>query len=177
MGDKKSDNLHCPCCKRHCSLDDLHCSKGKVYAKSRKEKEGKGQQQKQMYEPSYNRILLSYKIGFDRLFGQKKHGINGKRNRMLVMGALFHGDQKTIKELKSDTGIVHEKLVECLKKLEKKEYVIKKKESEGGHKYSLSKEGMKAAEALIKEGDKEMLSRLNEEERDHLEQLLKKISC
>jgi DNA-binding MarR family transcriptional regulator len=84
-------------------------------------------------------------------------------------------DQKTAKEFKADTGIVREKLKECLKKLEKKEYVIKKKESEGGHQYSLSEEGIKAAEEFIKEGDKEVLSRLNEEERDHQEQLLKRL--
>ena len=177
MSDKKSDKLHCPCCKRHCSLDDLHCSKGRVYAKSRKEKEGQVKQQKQLYEPPYSSLLLSYKLGFDILFGKKKHGIIDKRNRMLVMGALLYGDQKTIKELKVDTGIVLENLRKCLKKLEKKEYIIKKKESEGGHVYSLSGEGMKAAKEFIKEGDREVLSRLNEEERDHLGQLLKKLSC
>lgn len=175
MGDKKSDKLHCPCCKRHCLLDDLHCSKGKVYAKSIKEKEASNQQHKQVYEPSYSRILLYYKIGFNRLFGQKKHGLSGKKNRVLVMGALFHADQKTLKKLEADTGIAREKLKECLKKLEKKDYIIKKKEPEGGLWYTLSEEGIKKTEDFIKEGEKEVLSRLNEEERDQLEQLMKKL--
>lgn len=175
MGDKKSDSLHCPCCKRHCPLDDLHCSKGKVYAKSIKSKEAENQQQKETYAPSYNRILLYYKIGFDRLFGHKEHVPGGKKIRVLVMGALFQADLKTAVELEADTGIHRDKLNECLEKLEKKEYMIKKKDTEGVHRYSLSEKGLKAAEESIKEGDREALSRLNEEEREQLERLLKKL--
>nr|WP_314458662.1 MarR family winged helix-turn-helix transcriptional regulator [uncultured Clostridium sp.] len=175
MGDKKSDSLHCPCCKRHCPLEDLHCSKGKVYAKSIKSKETAIQQQKETYAPSYNRILLSYKIGFDRLFGKREHGHGGKKTRVLVMGALFQADQKTVMELEADISINSDKLMECLEKLDKKEYIIKKKDPEGVYRYSLSEKGLKAAEESIKDGDREVLSRLNEEERDQLERLLKKL--
>ncbi len=175
MGDKKSDDLHCPCCKRHCPLNDPHCSKGKVYAKSIKSKEAAIKQQKETYAPFYNRILLSYKIGFDRLFGQKEHGPGGKKIRVLVMGALFLAGQKTVMELEADTGIHGDKLKECLEKLEKKEYLIKKKDPEGVQQYSLSEKGLKAAEESIKEGDREVLSRLTEEERTQLEGLLKKL--
>ncbi len=175
MGDKKSDSLHCPCCKRHCPLADLHCSKGKVYAKSIKSKEAAIRQQTETYEPSYSRILLSYKIGFDRLFGRKEQGPGGKQIRGLVMGALFLADHKTVMELEADTGIHGDKLMECLKKLDKKEYITRKKDPEGVHWYSLSEKGLKAAEESIKEGDRQVLSRLNEEEREQLERLLKKL--
>lgn len=174
MGDKKSDQLHCPCCKRHCPFHDLHCSKGKVYVKSMKAKEDAVLQTK-TYEPSFGRILLYYKLGFDRLFGQKDHKISGKKLRVLVMGALFKEDRKTAKQLNADTGMGSEKLMECLEKLEKKEYIIKKKASQGELHFSLSNKGVKAAEDWIKEADKEVLSRLSEEERDQLEQLLKKL--
>ena len=174
MGDKKSDQLHCPCCKRHCPFNDLHCSKGKVYVKSMKAKEDAVLQTK-TYAPSFGRILLYYKLGFDRLFGQKDHKISGKKLRVLVMGALLKEDQKTEAQLKADTGMGSEKLKDCLEKLEKKEYIIKKKASQGELYFSLSGKGVQAAEDWIKEADKEVLSRLSEEERDQLEQLLKKL--
>lgn len=175
MGDKKSDSLHCPCCKRHCPLNDLHCSKGKVYAKSIKSKETAIEQQKEAYAPSYNRILLFYKIVFDRLFVWKEHGSGGKKSRVLVMGSLFLSDQKTVMELEAETGIHGDKLMECLEKLDKKEYIAKKKDPEGVHRYSLSEKGLKVAEESIKEGDRQVLSRLSEEEKEQLERLLKKL--
>lgn len=175
MSDKKTDNLHCPCCKRHCSLDDPHCSKGKVYAKSLKRKEEISQQQTKSYEPSFNRILLYYKFGFHRLFGQKEKELSGKKLRALVMGVLFQADAKSAAELESETGIRSEKLKECLDRLEKKEYVKKKPEPEGLHQYTLSDKGVKAAEEFITGGDKEVLSRLEKEERDQLERLLRKL--
>ena len=174
MGDKKSDNLHCPCCKHHCSLDDLHCSKGKVYAKSLKRKEEASQQQIENYEPSFNRILLYYKLGFHCLFDQKKKGISSKKLKALVMGALFQADRKTVKELQLDTGTDREKLTECLEKLEKKGY-IKTTEQNGVYQYTLSDKGVKSIEAFISKGDKEVLSRLDKEERDQLELLLRKL--
>jgi len=174
MGDKKSDNLHCPCCKRHCSLDDLHCSKGKVYAKSLKRKEEASQQQIENYEPSFNRILLYYKLGFHCLFDHKKKGISSKKLKALVMGALFRADRKTVKELQLDTGTDREKLTECLEKLEKKGY-IKATEQNGVYQYTLSDKGVKSIEAFISKGDKEVLSRLDKEERDQLELLLRKL--
>ncbi len=175
MSDKKSDNLHCPCCKRHCSIDDLHCSKGKVYAKSLKRKEEASKQQTEDYEPSFSRILLTYKLGFHRLFGQKEKELSGKKLRALIMGALFQTDGKTATELETETGIGNEKLKECLEKLEKKEYVKKKTQPEGLHQYTLSGEGTKAAEEFITGGDKEVLCRLEKEERDQLERLLRKL--
>jgi DNA-binding MarR family transcriptional regulator len=175
MSDKKSDNLHCPCCKRHCSLDDLHCNKGKVYVKSLKRKETASQQQTETYEPTYNRILLYYKFGFQRLFGHKEKELSGKKLRALVMGALFQADGKTAAELVSETGIKSEKLKECLERLENKEYIKKKTVPEGLHQYTLSDKGVKVAEEFITDGDKEVLSRLEKEERDQLERLLKKL--
>ncbi|MTK06151.1 MAG: winged helix-turn-helix transcriptional regulator [Hungatella sp.] len=175
MSDKKSDNLHCPCCKRHCSIDDLHCSKGKVYAKSLKRKEEASQQQTENDEPSFNRILLAYKFGFHRLFGQKEKELGGKKLRALVMGVLFQTDGKTVAELESETGIKNEKLKECLEKLEKKEYMKKKTQPEGLCQYTLSDKGTKAAEEFITGGDKEVLTRLEKEERDQLERLLRKL--
>lgn len=175
MSDKKSDNLHCPCCKRHCSVDDLHCSKGKVYAKSLKRKEEAGKQQTENYEPSFNRILLTYKFGFHRLFGHKEKELSSKKLRALVIGALFQADGKTATELESETGIRNEKLKECLEKLEKKEYMKKKTQPEGLCQYTLSDKGIKAAEEFITGGDKEVLSRLEKEERDQLERLLRKL--
>lgn len=175
MSDKKSDNLHCPCCKRHCFIDDLHCSKGKVYAKSLKRNEEAGKQQTENYEPSFNRILLYYKFGFHRLFGQKEKELSSKKLRALVMGALFQTDGKTAAELESETGMKDEKLKECLEKLEKKEYVKKKTQPDGLRQYTLSDKGTKAAEEFITGGDKEVLSRLEKEERDQLERLLKKL--
>ena len=166
MDNKKSDSLHCPCCKRHCSLNDLHCSKGKVFVKSIKQKEISGQQQKAEYAPSYSKILLYYKNGFNCLFSQKEQSHNGKRNRVLIMGALFQADQKSLKELEADTSINFEKLKESLEKLEKKHYIIKKKEEDGFHRYSLSEKGRHLTEESIKDGNRELLSRLNEEERD-----------
>jgi len=174
MGDKKSDNLHCPCCKRHCSLDDLHCSKGKVYAKSLKRKEEASQPQTENYEPSFNRILLTYKLGFHSLFDQKEKGKSSKKLRALVMGALFQTDRKTVKELQLETGTGREKLMECLEKLEKKGY-IKATEQDGVNQYTLSDKGVESIEAFISKGDKEVLSRLEKEERDQLELLLRKL--
>lgn len=175
MSDKKSDNLHCPCCKRHCSIDDLHCSKGKVYAKSLKRKEEASKQQIENDDPSFNRILLIYKFGFQRLFGQKEKELSSKKLRALVMGALFQTEGKTAAELELETGIKDEKLKECLEKLEKKEYVKKKTKPEGLHLYTLSDKGTKAVEEFITGGDKEVLTRLEKEERDQLEGLLRKL--
>lgn len=173
MSDKKSDNLHCPCCKRHCSIDDLHCSKGKVYAKSLKRKEEVSQQQTEKDESSFNRILLTYKFGFHRLFVEKE--LSNKKLRVLIMGALFQTEGKTAAELESETGIRNEKLKECLEKLEKKEYVKKKTQPEGLHLYTLSDKGTKEVEKFITGGDKEVLTRLEKEERDQLERLLRKL--
>lgn len=175
MSDKKSDNLHCPCCKRHCSIDDLHCSKGKVYAKSLKRKEEASKQQIENYDPSFNRILLTYKFGFQRLFVQKEKELSSKKLRALIMGALFQTEGKTAAELESETGIRTENLKECLEKLGKKEYVKKKTKPEGLHLYTLSDKGTKAVEEFIMGGDKEVLTRLEKEERDQLERLLRKL--
>ena len=91
------------------------------------------------------------------------------------MGALFQEEQKTKAQLKANTGMGSEKLKDCLEKLEKKEYIIKKKAPQGELHFSLSGKGVQAAEDWIKEADKEVLFRLSKEERDQLERLLKKL--
>ncbi|MDF2886106.1 MAG: hypothetical protein K0R23_491 [Lacrimispora sp.] len=91
------------------------------------------------------------------------------------MGTLFQADQKSLKELEANTGIEFEKLKESLETLEKKHYIIKEKEEDGFPRYSLSGKGRHHAEESIKDGNRELLSRLNEEEREQLELLLRKL--
>ena len=57
----------CPCCGRHCSLDDLHCDRGRKYVRTGviPEKKGKDDHKKRVTKEEYDALSVEDKIIFN----------------------------------------------------------------------------------------------------------------
>ncbi len=176
---------HCPCCKRHCSLNDPHCGKGKALAakKLKEEKKLKEDLNPEMEEwkniRSEIRLLRLYQNSCKLLSDRKIRKHAGKEVRLSILAALAEKGGLTQMELKESSGLHSQDLEEALHKLEKKGFVSRKQAEGGGVKISLTNKGLESAReyarAWMKENDP-VFSRLTEEEKSFLEHILKKIT-
>ena len=60
----------CPCCGRHCSLDDLHCDRGREYVKTgvipeRKDDHKKDENKKHVSKEEYDALSVEDRIIFN----------------------------------------------------------------------------------------------------------------
>jgi len=180
---------HCPYCKRHCSLIDPHCGKGRALAEKRKKEEKKVKEEKK--EPAMDPETVEWKDiqseirliylfnNVSRLLPERKAGKQGgKGARLYIMSELAEKGDLTQKELKENSGPLFKELEEALQKLEKKGYISRKQDEGKDIKISLTGKGYESAKEHMREWKREndsIFSLLTEEEKGSLEQILKKI--
>ncbi len=190
---------HCPYCKRHCSLQDPHCRKGKTLVEELK-KEGKKKESPQEIKPSSPvfdipaftesekeelkqvrtdlSLFLLYLKGSEFLLKKADGKSSGKKIRYYILNLLAEKGEVTPKELKDCSNLDTAALKKALARLEEKgEILIQQTESQG-RSISLTEKGGKAARQLIGEGtkaDESLFSVLNGEEKKSLELILSKL--
>lgn len=180
---------HCPYCKRHCSLKDPYCGKGKALAEKKKKEEKKGKEERKdpvtgletddwINIQSEIRLLRLCQTGCRLLPDQKAGKQGGKAVRLYIMAVLAEKGGLTQKELKENSGLHFRELEEALHKLEKKGWVSRKQDEGKEKKVSLTGKGLEAAKEHMgdwKRGHDSVFSPLTEEEKGFLEHILKKI--
>jgi len=193
------ENDHCPYCKRHCSLQNPHCRKGKTLAEELKKEERKASpanteeaattdikvqaftdtektELKQIQ--SDLKLFLLYQMGSDFL-SKKAEGKNReKKARQYIRTILAEKGEVTPKELKVLSDLQTEELKKALIKMENKGEICIQPLNESGRRISLTEKGAKSARRQTEEGKKEkesLFSMLSEEEKDRLEEILRKM--
>ena len=180
---------HCPYCKRHCSLIDPHCGKGKALAEKRIKEAKKEKEEKK--EPSMEpkadvwkdiqseiRLMRLCKNGCHLLPERKAGKQGGKAARLYIVAALAEKGGLTQKELKENSGLHLKELEKVLQKLEEKGYIIRKQDEGKDIKITLTGKGYESAKEHMRDWKKEndnIFSPLTEEEKSSLELILKKI--
>ncbi len=186
---------HCPYCKRHCSLINPHCGKGRTLAEKKKKEEKKEKEVKKVKEikkepamdPEANewkdiqselRLMRFFK-NVSHLLPERKAGKQGgKGARLSIMAELANKGDLTQKELKENSGLLFKELEEVLQKLEKKGCISRKKDEGKDIKISLTGKGYESAKVHMREWKREngsIFSPLTEEEKGSLEEIFKKI--
>lgn len=189
MKDKILAEEHCPYCKRHCSLIDPHCGKGKALAEKRikegkKEKEEKKEPSIDPASDEWNDIQSEIRLmrlckDVCRLLPERKAGKQGgKAARLHIVAALAEKGGLTQKELKENSGLHLKELEEVLHKLEKKGCIIRKQDEGKDRKIALTGKGYESAKKYMRDWTGEndsIFSLLTEEEKSSLEHILKKV--
>jgi DNA-binding MarR family transcriptional regulator len=172
---------HCPYCKRHCSLKDPHCGKGKTLAKSMSEKvKTLGDTEKEELKKVQSDLKLSflYEKGIETLSKKSDGKESGKKIRSYILNILAEKSDMTPKELKEYTGLEKEELKKVLDKLEDKGEISMKDSKEKGKMLLLTQKGEQAVRLQLPKKDKEgerFFSVLTEEEKENLEIILSKL--
>ncbi len=193
MKDEILAEEHCPYCKRHCSLKDPHCGKGKALAEKRKKESKKEKEEKKEdnKEPvtvpdtdewrsiqSEIRLLRLCQNGCRMLPDRKAGKQGGKAVKLYIMAALSEKGSLTQKELKENSGLHFREMEEALQKLEKKGWISRKQDEGEEIKVSLTGKGLESAEEQMRDWKREndsIFSPLTEEEKGSLEYILNKI--
>lgn len=179
---------HCPYCKRHCSLKDPHCGKGKALAEKRIKEEKKVKEKKEpAMDPETDewrdiqseiRLMRLCKYVCHLLPERNAGKQGGKAARLYIMAALAEKGSLTQKELKENSGLHDKGLEEALQKLEKKGCVSRKQDEGKDIKISLTGKGYESAKEHMRDWKRVndgIFSPLTEEEKGSLEHILKKI--
>lgn len=189
MEKKISTDGHCPYCKRHCSLKNPHCGKGKALAEKMEGKikakvEEKSESVRNCETVEWKMIqtdikLLNFCQNNGWLLCSKKAGKHGDKMAMFsILASLVEKGVLTQKALKESCGLDSVEFKRLLQKLEKKEYVRRKKDEAPAINVFLTEKGLKSAQKYRMDWEKEnkgLLASLTEEEKICLERILKKI--
>lgn len=140
----------CPCCKKHCIKEDLHCEKGRMYFSN--------------YQLTNNDDHL-YMLLKSLMHPKKKHLILKLKSHKPV----------SMKKLEKKFNLSHDKCKQNIKLLEKEGKVYRKKE-EGEVYIYLTEKGCKEKERLEQKENTSIFSCLDEIEKHELKRLLEKMS-
>ena len=183
MKQEKSGEEYCPHCKRHCSLKAPHCGKGRALAEERR-KEAKKEVKKEKEKAAYlvwqeeekaefppqaeYKLAGLLKSSLELMECGKKGKRSSKRLRLSLLSMAAEGEDIRF-------ALPPENSEETLQKLERKGYIRRDGESAG---ISLTDKGREKVKEFGKTESKEeagIFSVLDEEEKDNLERILKKI--
>ena len=177
---------HCPYCKRHCSLKDPHCGKGKSLAKSitGKKDSMKVKAVKDINKEELKKLQSDLKLFVlyekaNECLMKKADGKNkGKKLKSYILNILAENNGISPKELKESSGLFNEELKKVLEKLSDRGEVSIQDSKEKGKKIFLTEKGREAAILQLtgmKNGSDGLFSVLGEEEKENLEKILRKL--
>lgn len=141
----------CPCCKRHCLKEDLHCEKGRMYFSNHQ---------------STNNDEQLYMLLKSLMYPKKKH---------LILKLKSH-KKVSMKKLEKKFDLSHDECKQNIKLLEKEEKVYRKKE-EGEIYIYLTEKGRKEKARLEQQENTSIFSCLDETEKQEFRRLLEKMSA
>lgn len=177
---------HCPYCKRHCSLKDPHCGKGKTLAKSItgkkdsvKVKAVKDIDQEELKKlQSDLKLFVLYEKANECLMKKADGKNKGKKLKSYILNILAENNGISPKELKVSSGLFKEELKKVLEKLSDRGEVSIQDSKEKGKKIFLTEKGREAAILQLTgmdNGNDGLFSVLGEEEKENLEKILRKL--
>jgi DNA-binding MarR family transcriptional regulator len=181
MKKERLEQEHCPYCKRHCSLKDPHCGKGKTLAKSMSEKvKVLGDYEKEELKKLQSELKLSllYQKGMETLSKKTEGKDSGKKIRNYILNILAEKNGITPKELKEYSGLEKEELKKVLDKLEDKGEISIKDSKEKERTLHLTQKGEQAVLLQLpkdKSAGDRFFSVLTEEEKENLELIISKL--
>lgn len=180
------DEEFCPHCKRHCSLNNPHCGKGRELAKEKKKADKVSEAVLEMERAplqaalartgSELRLLSLFQICSRLLPGgieeTQRNKLSNKEYRTYVLSCLAVAGVAAQKELEEYLGLSSEELEKILSKLEEKGFINRNLQNLENRKISLTDSGFKAAQVKPL-----TFSVLEEEEKKSLESILRKVSA
>ena len=173
-------NEVCPCCGRHCPMDDLHCSTGKEYAQTDVVKEKKHHKH---HAEKYEALDIHSKLAMNlrEISRTMNHRSEGKGSQKRVLTLLNEHDGMSQKRLTERLDIQSASVSEVLAKLENAGLITKEQAEDDRRTMNvkLTEEGKREAQAAQSERAQkyeEMFSCLDEEEKQQLVMLLEKIN-
>ncbi|WP_026890522.1 MarR family winged helix-turn-helix transcriptional regulator [Lacrimispora aerotolerans] len=177
---------HCPYCKRHCSLKDPHCGKGKSLAKSitGKKDSMKVNAVKDIDKEELKKLQSDLKLFVlyekaNECLMKKADGKNkGKKLKGYILNILAENNGISPKELKESSGLLKEELKKVLEKLSNKKEISIQGSDEKSKKIFLTEKGREAASLQLtgmENGSDGLFSVLGEEEKENLEKILRKL--
>lgn len=180
---------HCPYCKRHCSLSNPQCKKGKTLAEDIKKADKKRNEDDKLKAgkeksstPEEINLLELFQICSAVILHKKGHNRNSKMRKdkrvKEILSFISAKGVLTRKELADYSKLASSDLAQILSKLKKKDYIKWKQEEAGDSQISLTKAGLELMNPHIIERTQdraEIFSVLSEEEKRDLEKILKKL--
>lgn len=177
---------HCPYCKRHCSLKDPHCGKGKSLAKSitgkkdsMKVKTVKDIDKEELKKlQSDLKLFVLYEKANECLMKKADGKNKGKKLKGYILNILAEKNGISPKELKESSGLLNEELKKVLEKLSNRKEISIQDSDEKGKKIFLTEKGREAASFQLtgmENGRDGLFSVLGEEEKENLEKILRKL--
>lgn len=177
---------HCPYCKRHCSLKDPHCGKGKSLAKSitgkkdsMKVKAVKDIDKEELKKlQSDLKLFVLYEKANECLMKKADGKNKGKKLKSYILNILAENNGISPKELKESSGLFNEELKKVLEKLSDRKEISIQDSDEKGKKIFLTEKGREAASLQLtgmENGSDGLFSVLGEEEKENLEKILRKL--
>lgn len=175
----KKDSIkeeHCPYCKRHCSLNNPHCNKGKNLARKKsevKKKENKSENMKKVSDAKSNeRLLLLFQQCYN--FIQPKEEGRKRKKRYRILSLLIEKGNMTKNELIEDTDYDAKDLDKILHKMRKKGYLNWEQE-ESNDKISITESALLLWQSKQGINNNLSFSALDKSEKEYLENLLSKL--
>lgn len=172
----------CPYCKRHCSLKTPHCGKGKSLVKSMTAKADKVMGEPEMEELkkllSELRLFLLCEKANESIIKRTNGKSRGKRLKNFILYMLAEKSGISPKELKESSGLEKEELKKVLEKLSDKGEISIQDNKEEGRRLFLTDKGKNTVLQQLagKEyGGENLFSVLEEEEKENLEKILRKL--
>lgn len=177
---------HCPYCKRHCSLKDPHCGKGKSLAKSitvkkdsMKAKAVKAIDKEELKKlQSDLKLFVLYEKANECLMKKADGKNKGKKLKGYILSILAENNGISPTELKESSGLLKEELKRVLEKLSNRKEISIQDSKENGKKILLTEKGREAVNLQLyglENGSDELFSVLGEEEKENLEIILRKL--
>lgn len=173
----KKDNLsgeQCPYCKRHCSLNNPHCNKGKALAKKKSEEKKKANKIENSKKANNNkideRLLLLFQQCYN--FMQDKEDKKIKKKRYQILSLLMEKGNMTKSELIQEIKYQEKVLDKTLRKMIKKGYINWKLEED---KISITDSALLLWRTKQSINDSISFSALEQGEKEYLEKLLSKL--
>jgi len=173
---------HCPYCKRHCSLNNPHCNKGKTLAKKKmEEKKNEGKKRDKKIENSKKisndkieeRLLLLFQQCYN--FMQTKEDIKINKKKYQILSLLMKKGNMTKCELKEETKYEEKVLDKTLRKMRKTGY-IEWKQEEIEDKISITDSALLLWRTKQRKNDTISFSALEQSEKEYLEKILSKLN-
>lgn len=182
MKQEAYEEEHCPHCKRHCSLKSPHCGKGRALAEERRKeakKEAKKEEKKEKAgmpaegtessrEEAGHKLANLLKYSSHLMKCEKKGEKVDKELKLFLLS--LAAEEEDIRLV-----LPPEKLEGTLQKLEKKGYIRREGEIAGISLTDKAAERVKEFEGRGSKEESDFFSVLDEEEKDNLERILKKL--
>lgn len=192
---KNIEEEHCPYCKRHCLLSNPRCGKGKALVRK------KGKEEKQEVFSSANVIysnamkeikenqavwvniqdnvkLITLFHECNQLIYEKQgKGLKKENEKVSILTQLEKHGEMSVKELEANVNLSLSDLNKRLHKLEKKGYVNLLQDEESNVKVTLRENAIMRWKSHEKKKayDSFVFSKLEKEEKEYLEKILRKI--